>query len=307
MLLRMGDIQQAEAFSNEQLIAESSHVHRALARYHIYAGLNLNAARSHLRRAISLNKNEPAWVYYYAGYPYQHYNKMYDGLLYTAIPKNASTSLKSFVLDQLLDVKKVNPHSVFDKPYFRSLHYTKKEIQNSTKVLILRNPISRIISFHGKNIVEDGSLGKEYGLAKDVDSFMGLKLTPSFEEFLENLWSYCLVFNDVMHHVLPQAAYFYNLREYDYVCDISEVDGMVKFVADRYNIPNVDLAPREMVPKKKNANEIPEGQERFLRLIYADDYLKISNSTIDLSVGIQKYACEPTWNNFSVKNRLANA
>ena len=91
------------------------------------------------------------------------------------------------------------------------------------------------------------------------------------------------------------------------MCDISEVDGMVKFVADRYNIPNVDLAPREMVPKKKNANEIPEGQERFLRLIYADDYLKISNSSIDLSVGIQKYACAPTWNNFSVKNRLANA
>ncbi|MEA2048168.1 MAG: sulfotransferase family 2 domain-containing protein [Campylobacterota bacterium] len=270
----------------------NSLIYRTFARYLLFVKKDFIRAKNVLQKAISLNVNEPAWVYYFTGKEYVYYEKIYDKLFYTAIPKNASTSLKTFVLKEFLNQENVNPHSVFGNPFFKSTHYADDELKNGIKTVVLRKPEDRFLSYFSKNILEEDSLAFEYGLSsKNVSELFGLKLQPTLEEFIENFELYCVTFNDVLHHTLPQAAYIGNLEKYDLVCDIKEVDNLVTYVAEAYNKTHLKKAPNKMVTSNKKEDILKPEIQDFLRSIYAHDYeiLSFAAKKINLSEEILKY------------------
>jgi len=296
ILLKTGEYKEFEILYHE--LRKSNPipiVYREFGRYLLFAKFDYQRAKKVLRKAIEVNKNEPAWVYYFAGLEYTYYEKMCDGLLYTAIPKNASTSLKSFILDSVLKQSDSNPHSVFGNPFFKTLHYTDKEIANSTKVLVLREPSARFYSYFNKNVKEEDSLAYEYNVDSKIQAeLFNLKLQPTIEEFVGNFWNYCLVFNDVLHHTLPQAAYIGSLNKYDYICDISEVDDLVKFVANKLDVKGIEKAPKKMIPKKKKKTVNEEDKIKdFISLIYDYDYKLISRNLNILNPKISTYFENP--------------
>lgn len=267
-------------------------VYRTFARYLLFVEKDLDRAKNVLKKAIELNVNEPAWVYYFSGKEYIYYEKIYDNLFYTAIPKNASTSLKTFVLKEFLNQENVNPHSVFGNPFFQSTHFSEDELKNGIKTVVLRKPEDRFLSYFSKNIIEEDSLAYEYGISsKNVSELFGLKLQPTLEEFIENFELYCVTFNDVLHHTLPQAAYIGNLDKYDFVCDIKEVDNLVSYVAEAYNKTHLKKAPNKMVTSNKKEDILKPEIKAFLNNIYAHDYevLSFASKKINLSQQILKY------------------
>lgn len=256
---------------------KSSIVYREFARYLIFIKPDQERIERVCRKAIEVNSLEPSWVYYFAGLKHPYYEEVYPDLLYTAIPKNASTSLKTFILEGVLKEKDKNPHSVFGNPFFKNISYTKEKLNSSKKVLVTRNPADRFFSYFNKNILEEDSLAQEYGVDSNTcPELFGLKLKPTIGEFIENLWLYCLVFNDVLHHLLPQSAYIGELDEYDFVCDISMVDSLVHFVCDSFGFEKVVKAPQKMIPQNKNKLKQNSLLRQKVMNIYVVDYINLT-------------------------------
>ena len=279
-----------------------SAITREFAKYLLFIEKDYKQAKMLLGDLVKRNVNEPSWVYYFSGKRKNYFEKLYDNLLYTAIPKNASTSLKTFMLKNVLKKNGVNPHGVFGNPFFRNNEFSPTEIRNSKKLLILRKPESRFLSYHSKNIVVADSLAFEYGISsKKVSHLFGLKLQPNLEELLENFNKYCLIFNDVFHHTLPQAAYVGDLSCYDYICDVSEVDELVSFVAEYLGFEEgiSGKAPREMAGL--HCKEEPGGDliERIIKM-YSDDYfiLSLVSNKNNISDKLLSYCPDPTFHSF---------
>ncbi|QGQ70022.1 sulfotransferase family 2 domain-containing protein [Halomonas sp. PA16-9] len=265
-----------ESYSAKIKELDNYHIQSQIARYEIFSKRDVQSAKSYLESCIRLNPNSPMWIYYFLDKRFNYYEKLCEGLLYTAIPKNGSTSLKNFILDKVYSKPDENPHSQFGNPFFESHHFSIEEKKRSQKVIVIRDPISRIKSYYNKNIVEERSLNFELGLDDDVEEFFDLPLIPSFEIFLNKLWDYCLVFNDVLHHILPQSAYVKDLKEYDVIVDVRSLNIMVQKVSDFLDLDFKGSAPHKMVLSNKNKEEVSVGED-FLFSIYMNDYSLLRN------------------------------
>nr|WP_231366092.1 sulfotransferase family 2 domain-containing protein [Zhihengliuella flava] len=271
-------------------------VARLMAKYLMFVEGDYEQARGILAGLSQRDPMQPAWVHYFGGVRKPYYTRLHDGLLYTAIPKNASTSLKTFILRSVQKVDDSRPHEGFGNPFFSFQSYSAEELESSLKVLILRRPEDRLVSYHGKNIIGEDSLAYEYGLdSSEVPDLFGLKLQPTLEEFLDNFARYCLVFNDVFHHSLPQAAYIGDLSTYDYIYDVSEVNELVVQVGLSLGMAGqvAAEAPREMVGTRKK-KELDPDITRRLKDLYSDDYAALSFASANpkLSNGVRAYAGE---------------
>ena len=279
LMLKSGDYNGfRKQYTNLRKESASPALLREFAKYLLFVENDYKRAKVVLDNLVRRNVNEPSWVYYFSGRRKVYFEKLCDNLLYTAIPKNASTSLKTFILKNVLKKEGVNPHSIFGNPFFNTSEYSEEEVRKSRKVLILRKPESRFVSYYSKNIIAEDSLAFEYGISsKDISHLFGLKLQPTLEELLCDFNKYCLVFNDVFHHTLPQAAYVGDLSSYDYICDVSEVDGLVSYVAEYLGFGEGfnSKAPKEMVglaSKEKHQDALIDS----IKKIYKDDYLILS-------------------------------
>ena len=276
-----------ESLATKVSKTNNSFIQRELGRYYLFSKRDTKKALYHLNIAIKINPEEPMWVYYFTGNSFNYYEKLCDNLFYTAIPKNASTSLKNFILDKVYSTPDKNPHSQFGNPFFKSHHFGSEDLIKSKKVLVTREPVERIKSYFNKNILEEDSLNFELGTnKKNTTEFYGLPTSPSFEFFIKNIWDYCLVFNDVLHHILPQSAYINNLSEYDIIVDIKDLDSMVVQVSKHLELDYQGPAPKKMVPKSSKINNTENlTLDDFLKTIYEDDYrlLKTKYKKVDLT------------------------
>lgn len=248
--------------------------HRLHAKYLIFIKKDLKQAQSHLKTCLEINPLEPCWVRYYSGTVKNYYEKVYDKILYTPIPKNGSTSIKYFIAEKLKLSSSENPHEHFGNPYFNFNLYDSATLEESKKILILRDPLSRMKSYHKKNILEASSLNNEIGNFT-LQKIYGLELQPSLSTFIQNLWQYVFCFDDVFHHILPQAAYIQNLNEYDFVCELKDIDEAVSFVSKTMDnsVDTVEIkAPKRMVGKASSNNELSSKLENYLSDIYENDY-----------------------------------
>jgi hypothetical protein len=161
-------------------------------------------ATTALRKAIEIDPGEPTWVHYGAG------GSAPDILIseelricYAPMPKCASSSIKAAILNLTRGVQTLNPHAFYQNPFFATQKIEPDHLNNFYKFTIVREPVSRLISYYTRNVIHDSSLMVE---AKGSKAF-GLPLRPTLAEFITKLDEYCLCFNDVRHHTLPQSPY----------------------------------------------------------------------------------------------------
>lgn len=294
LVLKKGEYEKFRIFYHSLRKTSSSPVlKRELAKYLLFVEKDFSRAQKVLNGISCKDESQPAWVHYFSGNRRNYYEKLYDDIFYTAIPKNASTSLKTYILKSVLRKDGLNPHSVFGNPFFKSNVYQASELKDSKKFLVLRKPEDRFLSYYFKNILSEDSLSYEYGLSsKNNEEIFGLKLRPTLDELLSNLSRYCLVFNDVFHHTLPQAAYIGDINSYNYICDVSEVDTLVSYVAEIIGLSKANnKAPREMVGEKREDRNSLLPSMSILKKIYSDDYhlLSLSHDNLKVSRGVKEY------------------
>ena len=252
-------------------------VYREVARFSYFIEKDSSKAKFYAEKAILINNNEPLWVHYIARVSRTYLEKLYDGVYLTSIPKNASTSLKSMVLEELHEKKGVNPHSVFGNPFFSINNLDKSDLNSDLKLLSLREPISRFISYHNKNILEESSLQEELNYTKKEFEF-GLDLKPNLEEFVNKINIYCYIFNDVLHHILPQTAYFNELTYYDCVADLKSSYKLGEAVSKKLKLKNKISPPKKMVSTKKvKSIDLSDNVQSTLEKLFKDDVLMFEN------------------------------
>ena len=280
-LLRMyGKNNQREKFYALALYLVSSinnaAVYREVARFAYFIDLDKNTAMLYAKKAIAINKKEPLWVYYIAREPKSYFEKIYDGVYLTAIPKNASTSLKTMVLEKLHNKTDLNPHSVFGNPFFETNENELKFKEGDLKLLSTREPVERFLSYYNKNIIEESSLKEELNFTSKEQEF-GLSLKPELDYFVKNLNKYCYAFNDVLHHILPQTAYFSNASVYDIIAELKNSNDLALAISKKVG---VELAvPKKMVSKKKISNiELSPLIREVIETLYYDDLAFVDNN-----------------------------
>ncbi|EGI71686.1 hypothetical protein PH505_cr00140 [Pseudoalteromonas distincta] len=275
-LLRMyGKSGQRDKFYKLALFLTSSinnpAVYREIARFSYFIEKDSQVAQLYASKAIKINADEPLWVYYIARQPKVYFEKLYEGIYLTSIPKNASTSLKSMMLAELHGKTDVNPHSVFGNPFFKSNQLDLNIEEKDLKLISTREPLSRFVSYFNKNIIEEGSLHEELSFTGKSEMY-GLPLKPTFDFFVENLNVYCYVFNDVLHHILPQTAYFNDLSIYDCVADLSDSYKLGELVTKRLGLERPIAPPRKMVSKRKVSElAISDSSKKALYRLFSDD------------------------------------
>lgn len=246
-------------------------IFREISRFIYFIEKDSEKAKIYAKKAISLNNNEPLWVYYIARIEKTYLEKLHDGIYLTSIPKNASTSLKTMMIEKFHEKKAINPHSVFGNPFFKTNNFDKETSKDDLKLISIRNPLDRFVSYYNKNIIEENSLQEELSFTKKTNEF-GLDLSPSLDDFINNVNIYCYMFNDVLHHILPQSAYFEDIKFYDVVANINESHLLGEAISNKLNLDSSILPPRKMVSSKPITSlKINQSSSKKLLSIFSDD------------------------------------
>ncbi|RVU83388.1 hypothetical protein EOL70_16815 [Leucothrix sargassi] len=286
-LLRLyGKALRREDFYEQALLIisekESAVVYRELSRFAYFIDKSPYKARKFAKKALSISMNEPFWLCYVAGVRKTYFTKLCDHVFLTAIPKNASTSLKAMVLEEVFQKNSVNPHAKFGSPFFSNGGTEPSPTEDDLKLLCLREPIARFLSYYNKNIIEENSLSKECGSKVDENNF-GLSLRPTLDEFVSKLNIYCYMFNDVIHHVLPQTAYFSGLEQYSNIVNIEDSNVLGSIVAKKLGIENNVVPPRKM-KSNKSVSRISVSSEIKEKLddLFRDDIEMYKSRNVDV-------------------------
>jgi tetratricopeptide (TPR) repeat protein len=199
-------------------------------------------ATAAFRKAVEIDPGEPTWAHYGAGGSAPDFVISEElRLCYAPMPKCASSSVKAAILKLTKGIQTVNPHAFYQNPFFGTQKIDPSTFKDLYKFTIVRDPVDRLISYHRRNVIHDESLMKEVV----SDSAFGLPTKPTFAEFVTRLDDYCLCFNDVRHHTLPQAAY---LR--DFFTEFDEVflfEHMSEFYAQLASVLKVELPVYELM------------------------------------------------------------
>lgn len=187
-------------------------------------------------KAIALNPSQTQHIYYLAEHEWQGDYIVLDhaSLVYSPIPKAASTSIKAWLFD--LDVPSggtgPGPHKRFDG---RRTRRDRQRLAAETpetyfRFAVTRNEVDRFTSYHAKNVVEGQSLSRSCGGRSE---FFGLPTTPTIDELAVNLPRYRFVFRDVAHHTLPSAAFLHPDSDfYDLVVPMAELSTLTDRVSE---------------------------------------------------------------------------
>ncbi|WP_262692302.1 sulfotransferase family protein [Kordiimonas aestuarii] len=125
-------------------------------------------------------------------------------LLYLHVPKCGSTTVKD-MLYHILTGERGEGHShsrMLEQAPYRMLVRAKLPVDYADwfRFLVVRDPISRLRSYYRFNLVFTDDLSKEVGKR---ESFMGLRLQPTYDQFLKNLHRYRQVFPTLRAHTNP--------------------------------------------------------------------------------------------------------
>ncbi|SCB49324.1 sulfotransferase family 2 domain-containing protein [Rhizobium multihospitium] len=155
-------------------------------------------------------------------------------LLYVAIPKCASTTVKNYFVraiyskdpyesshDHLNNMMRVVKFREFNKKY--SDYY---------KFTVVRPAQDRISSYFYGNILKGALKNNSWGL----DALRGITTKPSLSQFLGDFFSYRKVFIDVRHHTDPINAYLPEKTSLDAIYSINQIDEVRSLIEDMYHV-----------------------------------------------------------------------
>ena len=190
-------------------------------------------------------------------------------LAYIPIPKNCSSSIKTY-LYEMLNGKKWKSYENNGKQFHIHTHWSLENKKNPDResvfvksntmksFVVLREPIKRYISAFANRVVEHGALGSSEKLTLD-------EFTNDFETYIND-------FTDIKHHMTPQSDWICdNLSDFDWVFTTNEIQKMHKIIS-KYTKTNIDF-PR-LQTGGPNLNLTDLSKENFYRLIdyYYEDY-----------------------------------
>jgi tetratricopeptide (TPR) repeat protein len=176
------------------------------------AVLQLNGdarARDAFRAACELDPLQPLWVKYAAGVrAYSAITVGQPGLIYFAIPKCGSSSIKSLIKKVESGEDHIYAHDFYEQPNVSTQAYTPlTKSSDSFCFTITRDPIDRFQSYYRKNVIEESALSS----VEEQDVVLDTR--PPLEKFISNLETYIFAFRDCRSHLLPQAAYLRDIYE----------------------------------------------------------------------------------------------
>jgi tetratricopeptide (TPR) repeat protein len=252
LLAKIGNLEEATAILKQaiQQAPNQAIAYVSLASLYLKHG-DLSNAQPLFTKAIELDKNQPLWVYYNAGIPasdiidFQEYK-----IAYIPIPKCASSTLKSIFYKLKTGEDTINPHPFYNNPFFKTQNRNIETYQDYFKFVIIRDPIKRFISYYYKNIMGDQSLQNHFGCQRFA---FNLDCLPDINFFIEHLEDYIYAFIDVRHHTLCQSAYITDLNQYDFVCDIGNLENLTNNLNE---IVGQNLTFSTLMKSKKNVSTV---------------------------------------------------
>ena len=191
-------------------------------------------------------------------------------LLYINIPKCASSSVKDmfyFIRHNKTIGNIVHSNlQEFSKVIHRKDLTTK--YKDYYKVLIVRNPINRIISYYKKNIISQESLKQE---TKKKDIYFNLSVSPTKDDFIKNFFLYRNVFTDFRHHTNSICSIAgFKVRNFDFIGNLESLPKLRRILSKKVqlNIPEVN--------NMKSSSKINFSQTQIKKLTtVVKDYYKL--------------------------------
>jgi hypothetical protein len=129
----------------------------------------------------------------------------YEEFYFIPIPKNASSSITANWVKKTFSRDVRQPHQYYKNPFHTTVAIDSYQIGSERYkpvLCITRDPLDRLESYVYGNILYRKSLVRKFG-----EALLGLGTTPKPTDFVGQLHKYCLLFDDVMHHTLPQSLY----------------------------------------------------------------------------------------------------
>jgi tetratricopeptide (TPR) repeat protein len=246
-----------------------------LGSYYLLIGNNDLAKKSFLL-AIRKKPDLPLWIHYYAGKPNCDpiVNHKYK-VVFFPIPKCGCTTIKNFFYKMDCGKETINPHPQYTNQFKNIDPLDFDAVKDYYKFAIVRDPISRFLSYFQNNITDGESLYRTRCYAKTKNRYIfGLDRNPSLDKLIENLEFYIYCFNDIRHHALCQSAY---LKMPIALCDdIFTLKDLPIALEKLEKITGISINNRHLRKSKRSADDLyshisPKAKEKLIKY-YSEDY-----------------------------------
>ena len=208
-------------------------------------------------------------------------------IAYVPVPKNACTSVKSFLYRlqnnrefQVFEAghKKFHIHNVMPTKCYEQWSSTNTfsgvDKSNTFIFAVVRDPLSRLLSCYKNRVLFHNDIGKDkqaYKLCQQT----GLSEKPDINTFVKNLDFYQRCCPSIQHHSRPQVDYLgHNLNFYSKIYPTDKINSelwndLSDIVGESIPAPKIKL---QTGGSQKNIDELTSENSLKIKRLYAADY-----------------------------------
>lgn len=142
------------------------------------------------------------------------------------------------------------------------------------RLLCVRHPFDRLVSFYQGNIVDRDHLLVE--VPGNKTHFFGLSLKPSLDDFVANLSSYRRFITTIWFHTAP-LVHFAGANEtlFTHIFGIKDMRAQVERLTKKFGV-TFERETRDMARQSGQDVRLTDGQKARLTDLYADDISRFS-------------------------------
>jgi hypothetical protein len=158
------------------------------------------------------------------------------GMLFMAVPKAASSSVKAMLAQIDPDVTLPEPHLLTESTY-HGIYQTRRfrphrfaQYDGYLRFTVIRDPLRRLLSVYTNRVVGM----KELHNSRKLRRRGVLPLDPDPDTFFLNLDQYMQLASVIRHHVLPTRLFTGpDLSVYDHVFKTDQIDDVARMLSDK--------------------------------------------------------------------------
>ncbi|MCV0424083.1 MAG: sulfotransferase family protein [Roseibium sp.] len=200
-------------------------------------------------------------------------------IVYFPMPKTACTSLKLlfFHLNENRVFKNYKKNGTlmhihnagYGTPYFSDLSHS--EHATKTRVTVIRDPISRLLSAYSNRVVFHRELS-ERRIDTDLAEKLGISPDPSPDEFFLNLEKYRALSTSIKHHTDPATKFLGpSLDYFQKVYPLEKLTDLVDFISEKTS-QNLKLGREQTGGQKIYFKDLSKSARKQLALYCMGDY-----------------------------------